>query len=202
MSRSWAMICPRPNTLPGLVASNLSMSNSVGVRRTMSTPDAYLTTQNVHHEAREHQFLLHGLGVQATAAEVGPHPACQLPSAEGFDHVIVCADFETDDDARLVVTGREHNYWDTVAGTQFLAEGDPVDTREHQVQDNQVERVGGAEETQRGLAAVRYLHVHPLGFEGDFDHVSDARIVLYHEHPRHRPPRFVTRSLPSSPNLC
>src|SRR5215203_1111076 len=99
-----------------------------------------LTAQKIDHEPGEREPLIRS--VHAPAPEMGPYAAHHLQRADWFGDVVVSAYLEAQDDASFAVSGSQHDHRHVAALPEFLAEADPVDSREHYVQYDQIERPG------------------------------------------------------------
>src|SRR5919202_1146327 len=155
-----------------------------------------LPTQEIHLQARELEplWLLGGhLRIQGLPSEVCPHAAHQLARAERLGYVIVRSDLQAYHDARLVITGREH-YYGHVAGlgiprAYLPADIHPVHTREHDVQNDEVEPFFcSAQAFERPLPIADRQRLHPLTREGVLDDVPHGGGILYYQYSRHPPP--------------
>src|SRR5215210_3200896 len=93
----------------------------------LADPD--LTAQKIDHEAGEYKPLIRGF--HAPTPEVSSYATHHLKRANRLGNVVVGPHFEAQDDAPFPLASGEHNYGYVAALPEFLAEGDPVDSREH-----------------------------------------------------------------------
>ena len=82
------------------------------------------------------------LGAARTAQE-RPHPASELPDREGLRDVVVGAELEPEHLVELVVAGGEHDDRHFALGAQALADLEAVELRQHDVEHDQVDVLGG-----------------------------------------------------------
>src|SRR5215216_7025820 len=102
--------------------------------------DPDLTAQKIDHEPGKREPLIRS--VHAPASEMGAYAAHHLKRADRFCDVVVSSYLEAQDDASFAVSGSQHDHRHVAALPEFLAEADPVDSREHYVQHDQIERPG------------------------------------------------------------
>src|SRR5215213_1952663 len=94
-----------------------------------------LPTQEIDHETGERKLLIRS--VDAPTPEVGPHAAHYLQRTNWLSDVVVGPHLEAKHDASFAVAGGQHDYRNIAAFPKFLTKADPVDAREHNVQENQ-----------------------------------------------------------------
>ncbi len=79
--------------------------------------------------------------VSADPPQHGLHPRRKLPRAERLRNIVVRAQFQADDAVSLRVLGGQHDEGDPgrpLVGAQPLAHFEPVDARQHEIDQNQV----------------------------------------------------------------
>src|SRR5688572_396821 len=106
--------------------------------------DLHLAAAGVDRELTVMELLL---DVAATlgrsAAENTLDPRDELTRVEGLGQVVVGADLEPDDLVDVLVAGGEHQDRHVRGLAHAAADLDPVDVRQHQVEDDQGGRLGG-----------------------------------------------------------
>jgi hypothetical protein len=75
------------------------------------------------------------------APQRSPNPAAELADRERLRDVVVRPELEPDDLVELVVAGRQHDDRDRAPGAQAAAHFQPVQLREHDVEDHEVDVV-------------------------------------------------------------
>src|SRR3712207_536955 len=109
---------------------------------------------------------------------MGAHATHDLERANRLGDVVVGPHLEAQYDASFAVAGGQHDYRNIAAFPEFLTEADPVDAREHEVQENQIERPGRLKALQRRFTVRNRFNAQTLSLEGDLHYVSYRRIVL------------------------
>lgn len=110
-------------------------------------------------------------------AQDGFHPCCQFARAEGFQHVIIGADFQPDHAVDFVGTGgqEDHRYIGKTA--QRAAQVEAVAVRQADIEDRQVETAGAQQRqtfgSQRDVAAIQ---IFPR--QGEDDVFGDGSVVF------------------------
>jgi hypothetical protein len=135
-----------------------------------------LPTQKVDREIGEHKPLI--WSVDAPTPEVSPHATHYLQRANRLGDVVVGPHLEAQYDASFAVAGGQHDYRNIAALPEFLTEADPVDAREHYVQENEIERPGRSKALQRSFTVCDRFDAQTLALEGDLHYVSYRKIVL------------------------
>ncbi len=96
------------------------------------------------------------LAAQRCPAEERPDAAPELTNGEGLRDVVVRPQLEADHLVQLVVSGREHDDRHGALGAQPPAHLEPVELREHEVEDDEVDPLRS--EPLERLLAVPRLH--------------------------------------------
>jgi hypothetical protein len=117
------------------------------------------------------------------AAEDRPDPGEQLLEGERLGQVVVRAGFESLDPIVDVAAGREHQHADIAGGSQAPADLEPVEAREHPVEDDEV-RLPGSREIKPDEAVPGRPHVEPLIAEPHLEELAHGELVVDDEHPR------------------
>src|SRR5688500_12809114 len=123
----------------------------------------------------------------ARTAQQRARPRYQLANAERLRQVIIGPALEAKHFIALLTASREHQDWHVLVGSfapDRATDRDAVDTREHQVENDEVEgaRVGTDE---RGLAVAHGLGLKTLEAEVEHDQVTNMRIVFDHQYAGH-----------------
>ncbi len=122
----------------------------------------HFSGMGVRAQANAVTFQRGALGFASAAPQHGPYPQHKLAYAEGFDHIIVCAQAQAHHPVHLFAAGREHEYGDV---SRFRLRAQPpadfkaVQPRQHDVQQDQRGRVPPG-------------HVQGLGAVGRFQHAE------------------------------
>ena len=121
----------------------------------------------------------------AAFAQRRPHPGHKLPGAEGLAHIIVGADSEAVDDAFLVNLRGDHDDGDLRDLPDLFAESFARKIREHEVQQNQRDRIGrgGAflKQPYPFLAVFRAEGGITVHFQVGFYQFEDFGLVVHHQ---------------------
>ena len=123
----------------------------------------------------------------ARTAQQRAHPRHQLANAERLRQVIIGAALEAKHLIALLTASREHQDWHVLVGSlapDRATDRDAIDAREHQVENDEVERARvGADE--RGLAVAHGLGLETLEAEVEHDQVTNMRIVFDDQYAGH-----------------
>ena len=114
------------------------------------------------------------------AAQQCPHAAPELADRERLRDVVVRAELEPDDLVELVVAGGEHDDRHLALGAQALADLEPVELRQHQVEHDEVDLLLG-ESRQSLLAVARLEHAEALALERVGEELLDGVLVVDEE---------------------
>jgi signal transduction histidine kinase len=134
---------------------------------------------SVDHQVTEDQDVIdHLLGFRwsRTATEHRVHSRDEFARQKRLDDIVVGADLQSEHAVGLVGRTRHHDDRDAVTLTDRSHNGESVDPRQSDVQDDDVD-IGGQHEQTR-LARVGLDDVQPGGLEPRPHHVADLRIVV------------------------
>ena len=108
------------------------------------------------------------------------HPRRELAAAEGLREIVVGADGEADHEIGLGVACREHEDGNRPLALDLLAHLEPVETRQHEIEDDEVgtEAGGGVD---AGRSVERDLDREPFAAEAGGDRLGDRGLVLHHQ---------------------
>jgi hypothetical protein len=115
-----------------------------------------------------------------SAAQQRPHPAAELPDREGLGDVVVGAELEPEHLVEFVVPGGEHDDGDGALGPEPLAHLEPVELRQHQVEDDEIHVLLG-EARERLLAVTRVDDAEPVALERVAQELLDGVFVVNEE---------------------
>jgi len=110
-------------------------------------------------------------------AQEGVDPRHQLPHAERLAQVVVRTDPQPDEQVGLAVPGREHEYGHRPVGLDPAAHLQPVEARQHDVENDHV-RPAGAAGLDRRRPVNGNLHGEPLGPQPSRHRLSDRGLVV------------------------
>ena len=129
-----------------------------------------------------------GSSVRRSRARHASHEFLRL---ERLDHVVVGAGLEADDDVDGVGLGGEHDDGDVGLGPDLTADRDPVLSREHHIQQDDV----GPRRAERGECVVAVGaedRFQPFAAENDAEHLGQGGVVVDDQHSRlHGPHRGI-----------
>lgn len=129
-------------------------------------------------------------GHPSAAPQNGPDAGHQLARAVRLGHVVVRAQLQAEQDVVLGRAGGEHQDGDVVVRAQHPAHPEPVDHREHQIQDDQVrgdpagrvqrgppvvDHGGGVTLREQGASYQLGLHLVVLGDQHMCAHAADPK---------------------------
>ena len=114
------------------------------------------------------------------AAQERPDAAPELPDRERLRDVVVGAELEPEHLVELVVAGREHDDRHGALGAQALADLEPVELREHDVEDDEVDGLL-AEALERLLAVARRHDAEAVALERIGQKLLDGLLVVDEE---------------------
>ena len=122
-----------------------------------------------------------GLGL---AAQHRPHPRHKHLGTEGLGHVVVGAEIQPADNVGFLALGGEHDDGHRLGpwlASQTLADGQPVEIGQHEVQEDQVGRLRGG--GGQGLFARTHAR-HLVAFLQQViaDQLADVFLILDHQH--------------------
>ena len=103
--------------------------------------DHDLVSRDVNHEVTEVEHLELRLGLGVSAAEQGAHAGDELARREGLDEVVVGTQLEADDAILDLALGGEHDDGHVRGLADGAADALAGELGEHQVEDDEVERV-------------------------------------------------------------
>jgi hypothetical protein len=115
----------------------------------------------------------------------GPDAGDKLAGAERLGHVVVGADRQPDHEVGLVVTGGQHDDRHPPVGLDAPAHLQPVEPRQHEVEDDEV-GLGGPAQLDRLLPVPYGPGLEAFAPQPPHDRVRDRGLVLHHQHCRHR----------------
>ena len=118
-------------------------------------------------------------GAPLDAPQQRPYAGDELTRRERLGHVVVGADGEADEHVGLLRAGRQHQHRHRPVALHAAADLEPVEAREHQIEDHEV---GPHALAQRdaGVPVVRDLDDEPLGAQPGGDGGGDHDLVLDH----------------------
>ena len=127
-------------------------------------------------------------GERARAAQQRADARDELADAERLGQVVVGAALESEDLVGFLAPRREHEDRHVAVGRvapDGAADGDAVESRQHQIEDHEIERLG-ARQAQPFVAVADRDGLQSLEREVQRDEVADVGLVLDHQHPRAR----------------
>ena len=107
----------------------------------------------------------------------GTDASQNLPRIAGLGHVVVSAQFESEDAVRVVAPRRQHDDRDPAVLAQFLEHVDAVHFRHHHVQHDEVQ-ARPAQLFQRLRAIMGQAHVEALRLEVLLEQAAELGIVV------------------------
>jgi len=111
------------------------------------------------------------------STEDGLDPGDERPGVERLRDVVVGTQLETDDRVDVIVAGRQHEHGGIAAATDLATDLQPVDLRQHEVQDHEIRVVAGV--FRQGFLAVRGGDDgEPFLLEIEADEVDDVALVV------------------------
>jgi hypothetical protein len=126
-------------------------------------------------------------------AQPGPDPRDQLFRLERLDDVVIRAGLESQNHIYSVALGREHDDRHTRFGADLPADVDPVDTWQHQVEQDKI-----------GMSVPEHLHrlvpvrdegwLESLATEHDAEHLGQGSVVIDDEHTTFHGPHSSTET--------
>ena len=111
------------------------------------------------------------------APQDGPDARNQLATAEGFGQVVVGAHFQTDHAIDLVALGRQHDDRDTGFSPDAAAQGQAVLTRQHQVEENEIDPAVG-QDLAHGPAVCRNADAESFLGQRARDQIADLAMII------------------------
>ena len=114
------------------------------------------------------------------AAQHRPDPQGQLAGAEWLGDVIVGTGLEADHPIGLLAQRGQHHDGDGPLRAQSPAHFQAVDAGQHQVQDDQVRRLGG-DPAQSLVAVANAFHMVPIARQVTPDDISQGRVIIDHD---------------------
>ena len=105
----------------------------------------------------------------------------ELAKAERLREVIVGPDRQADDEVGLGIAGGEHQHGDRSVLLDLLADLEPVEAGEHEVEDDEV-RVGPSAQLHPRWPVAGDLHREALTAQPGRDRVGDRSLVLHDHH--------------------
>ena len=125
---------------------------------------------------------------RARTAQKRANARDELADAERLGQIVICPALEPEDLVRFFAPRREHQDRDIAirgVAPDGAADGDAIESGKHQIQDNEIERLGARQ--AKSFVAVTYCdRFQPLEREVQRDEVADMRLVFDHQHPRAR----------------
>ncbi len=143
-----------------------------------------LARAGVEREVVEREPL-HGDRRESRAAQDGADARRELARRERLGDVVVGAELEADDAVGLLAAGGEHDHRQVALRPDPAAEREPVRSRQHHVEHDQVRR-GALDQRAGGLAVPGLERVVALTLQVASDDVADDRLVVDDQHRRHR----------------
>ena len=122
--------------------------------------------------------------VPLRAAEQRPHARDQLVRAERLGEVVVGAHLEADDALGFLGAGGQHDDRDrrgVLVGAQQPADLEAVDVRQHQVEHDEIRRLGARPRRARRVPTKRASVAYPAFSRYRADEFRDVGIVLDHQ---------------------
>jgi hypothetical protein len=117
------------------------------------------------------------------APQHGPHSSHQLLGRERLGHVVVGPQLQPDDAVALLAAGREDHDGYRGQRPQAPAHLEPVDARQHEIEDHEVGRLG-QRPVERGAPVGEGLDHVAVVLEVAGDDLGDGGIVVDHQDPR------------------
>ena len=117
--------------------------------------------------------------VAQVASQLGFHPGHQFQGIEGFCEVIVRPQGQAGDLVHVLHLGREHQDGEQMLLPDPAAQGEPVDIREHDVQNGKVQ-MGAGHAVQGFLSGVEFVDGEALVPEIDLHQVGNGGFVVHH----------------------
>ena len=121
-------------------------------------------------------LVLSGCG-GGRASQECPDPASELPDREWLRDVVVGAELQADHLVELVVAGGQHDDRHGAGGAKALAHLEPVQLREHQVEDDEIDVLLG-EAVECLLPVTRLNHREPVSFERVREELLNGVLVV------------------------
>ena len=116
------------------------------------------------------------------AAQHGLDPGYQLLGVEGLDHVVISAQLQSQDLIKNFALGGKHDDRNLGGGPQLTAHLVAVDTRKHQIQQDQV-RLKFREDLQGFLAVIDNIGFVAFFHQIERNQLCDVLIVIYNQNP-------------------
>jgi len=132
------------------------------------------------------------------AAEDGPDPGAELAQAEGLGQVVVGPDLEAEELVRLGVPRGQHDDGDLAPRPDPARRLDPVEPRQVEVEDEEVEALPRGELDRLG-AGEGLGHLVAEGGEVIAQDLVQLALVLDHEDPFHAAPLYALAAAPQRP---
>ena len=123
----------------------------------------------------------------STRRRIGAHAQDHFAWAERLDHVVVGAELQADQSVGFLGAGSEHDDGHGRFAAEDAADVQPVNARQHQVEDHQV-GPGVPEGGQRHLPIAGRDHAEAGLLQVALEHRDDLPLVIHHQDRfRHRP---------------
>ena len=114
---------------------------------------------------------------QRRAAQQRAHPAAEFTDRERLRDVVVGAELETEHLVELLAPGRQHDDRHVAVGAKPLTDLEPVNFRQHQIEDDQVDSLV-VEEPQRLLSVPRLHDSETVAFERKREEFLERILVV------------------------
>jgi len=130
--------------------------------------------------AEDHLAVLVDLAGGGRSAQQGADATAELPDREGLRDVVVGAELEAEHLVQLVVASGQHDDRHFALGPQTLADFEPVELREHDVEHDEVDPLR-RKALQRLLAVPRLQHAVALALQGVGEQLLNGFLVVDEE---------------------